>query len=206
MGAFVSFDQGRIHNSSLDTSISYIVHCVYIYIYIRIHVHTCAYPCLCVSACANVVCPARRPRRRSKRCTNFAGYGYAEIKKRQKVDEGEEKEKKGKGRTGEGSREKEREREKSVYLNLNFEFYRWHMVPGDATIRVPWSAIGCSFRSRRPSIFEEDRPKVSRGTPSTPRPFSNVCVCIRVCIYIFIHVYVSEKRQLHPRCKFQITP
>ena len=47
MGAFVSFDQGRIHNSSLDTSISYIVHCVYIYIYIYTYPRT--YVCISMS-------------------------------------------------------------------------------------------------------------------------------------------------------------
>lgn len=75
---------------------------------------------------------------------------------------------KGKGgeeKTGEGS----------VYSEFKFRIPSWHMVPRDVAIGVPWSAIGCSFRSRRPSIFEQDRPKVSHGA-ATGRPFSGVCV------------------------------
>lgn len=156
----MSFDQARIHNSSLDTSVSYIV---YIHIY---YIYT--YPCLCYTPTSPYI----------KTMYQFRG-----IRRDRKVDEGEEateeKEKrKGEKRVHEGGKKTET----SVYLNLNFEFYRWHMVPWDGTIGVPWSAIGCSFRSRRPSIFEEDRPKVSRGTPSTPRPFPNVSLSVYICI------------------------
>lgn len=63
-----------------------------------------------------------------------------------------------------------------VFIHISefkFRILRWHMAPGDTTIGVPWSAIGCSFRSRRPSIFEQDRSKMSRGTV-TARPFPSV--------------------------------
>lgn len=75
-GGFMSFRErtgvGYITRPSTRVSRTY-----------NIHVYICMPTRVCVSACVNV-CPTRRPRRRSKRCTNFARYGYAEIKKEEK--------------------------------------------------------------------------------------------------------------------------
>lgn len=125
-GGFMSFRErtgvGYITRPSTRVSRTYNIH---VYICMPTHVY--------VSACVNV-CPTRRPRRRSKRCTNFARYGYAEIKKEKKKDQkGKEatvrKKKRERGTRKEAHSRKSRERWKNVYLNLNFEFYRWHMVP-----------------------------------------------------------------------------
>lgn len=147
----------------------------YIHFHIRVHGR--------VRRCVNV-CPTRRPRRRSKRCTNFAGYGYAEIKKKKKKTE-EAVTRKRKGHKVERNEEEHMHTGEKTFVDVyiyisefKFRILRWHMAPGDATIGVPWSAIGCSFRSRRPSIFEQDRPKMSRGT-ATARPFPSVCIYIR---------------------------
>lgn len=140
-----------------------------------------------VRRCVNV-CPTRRPRRRSKRCTNFAGYGYVEIKKKKKKRKTEEAiTRKRKGTRNRKERRRTHTRGKNVrciyvyvyiFIHISefkFRILRWHMAPGDATIGVPWSTIGCSFRSRCPSIFEQDRPKMSRGTV-TERPFPSACI------------------------------
>lgn len=78
-GGFMSFRErtgvGYITRPSTRVSRTY-----------NIHVYICMPTHVCVSACVNV-CPTRRPRRRSKRCTNFARYGYAEIKKEKKKDQ-----------------------------------------------------------------------------------------------------------------------
>lgn len=64
-------------------------------------------------------------------------------------------------------------------LNLNFEFRR--DVPGNPQGR-PWSAVGCSFRSRRPSIFEQDRPETDpAGRRRRLSPWR---------VYMYIHVYM----------------
>lgn len=71
----------RIHNSSVGTRIPRMY----------THPYVCAGTCVSVHRCANV-CPARQPRRRSKRCTNFAGYGYVEIKMKGRRKSSERKE------------------------------------------------------------------------------------------------------------------
>lgn len=93
----------------------------YIHFHIRVHGR--------VRCCVNV-CPTRRPRRRSKRCTNFAGYGYAEIKKKKKKTEEAVTRKRKRHKVERNEEEHMHTGEKTfvdvyiyIYLNLNFEFY-----------------------------------------------------------------------------------
>lgn len=85
----------------------------------NIHVYICMPTHVYVSACVNV-CPTRRPRRRSKRCTNFARYGYAEIKKEKKKgpkrNRGYSKEKKGREERERKHTRESREKDGRTYI------------------------------------------------------------------------------------------
>lgn len=68
-------------------------------------------------------------------------------------------------------------------LNLNFEFRRDVPAPGEPP-GTAWSAVGCSFRSRRPSIFEQDRPETDpagRRREDFPRG-AYTCIYMYICI------------------------
>lgn len=92
-------------------------------------------------------------RRRSKRCTNFMR----------------------------GARSDKKEKRTSRMFEFKFRISTWRPRPRGNPQGRPWSAVGCSFRSRRPSIFEQDRPETDPvGHRRRLSPWR---------VYMYIHVY-----------------